>query len=58
MFVLAICTTPPSTLNISPASDTPEAETLTAVDNILEALPFLNGTLCSTLIGIKLLLIS
>ena len=56
--VLAICTTPPSTLNMSPASDTPEDETFTAVDNILDVLPFLNGTLCSTLIGMKLLLIS
>ena len=58
MFVLAICTTPPSTLNISPASATPEAETFTAVSKILDWFPFVNGTLCSTLIGMKLLLIS
>ena len=53
-----ILTTPACTFNKSPASATPEAETFTAVSKILDWLPFVNGTLCSTLIGMKLLLIS
>ena len=58
IFVLAICTTPPSTLKISPASAIPLFFTLIDASNPKAWLPFVNGTLCTTLIGIKLLLIS
>ena len=58
IFVLAICTTPPSTLKISPASAIPLFFTLIDASSPNAWLPFVNGTLCTTLIGMKLLLIS